>query len=58
MPLLVATIVSGIVGYLAIWFLIAFLKKNSTAIFIVYRLILGSALLILLWLGLLNPTVT
>jgi undecaprenyl-diphosphatase len=58
MPLLVATVVSGIVGYLAIWFLIAFLKKNSTAIFIVYRLILGSALLILLWFGLLNPTVT
>jgi undecaprenyl-diphosphatase len=56
-PLIVATIVSAIVGYLAIWFLIAFLKKNSTAIFIVYRLILGGVLLGLLYFGLLSPTV-
>lgn len=56
-PLITATVVSAIVGYLAIWFLIAFLRKNSTAIFIVYRLILGSALLALLWYGLLNPTI-
>jgi undecaprenyl-diphosphatase len=56
-PLLVGTIVSGIVGYLAIWFLLAFLKKNSTAIFIVYRIILGGIILILLWQGILNPQV-
>ncbi len=56
-PLIVATIVSAIVGYLAIWFLIAFLRKNSTAVFIVYRLILGSVLLGLLYFGLLSPTV-
>ena len=56
-PLIVATVVSGIVGYLAIWFLIAFLRKNSTAVFIVYRLILGSVLLVLLYMGLLSPTV-
>lgn len=58
MPLLVATIVAAVVGYLAIWFLIAFLRKNSTAIFIVYRLILGAIILGLLWFGVLNPTVT
>src|SRR6185503_11317334 len=34
MPLLVATIVSGIVGYLSIWFLLAYLRRNSTGIFI------------------------
>lgn len=55
MPLLVSTLASGIVGYLAIWFLIAFLRKNSTAIFIIYRLVLGSVILILLWQGLLSP---
>ncbi len=58
MPLLVATIVSGIVGYLSIWFLIAFLRKNSTAIFIAYRLILGTVLLFLLWYGVISPQVS
>ncbi|CAN5791423.1 undecaprenyl-diphosphate phosphatase [soil metagenome] len=58
MPLLVATIVSGIVGYLSIWFLIAFLRKNSTAIFIAYRLILGTVLLVLLWYGVISPQVS
>jgi len=58
MPLLVATIVSAVVGYLAIWFLIAFLRKNSTAIFVVYRLILGAVILGLLWFGILDPVVT
>ncbi len=57
MPLLAATITAAIVGYLAIWFLIAFLRKNSTGIFIVYRLILGTAILIALWFGFVNPTV-
>ncbi len=57
MPLLVATIVSGIVGYLSIWFLLAFLRKNSTAIFIIYRVVLGSVILVLLWMGVLSPVV-
>lgn len=45
LPLLVATAVSGIVGYLSIAFLIGFLKRYSTGVFIVYRLILGAAIL-------------
>lgn len=57
LPLLVSTIVSGIVGYLSIWFLLAFLRKNSTAIFIIYRVILGIAILVLLWRGVLDPVV-
>jgi undecaprenyl-diphosphatase len=57
-PLLVATVVAGIVGYLAIWFLIAFLRRNSTAIFIFYRLFLGALILGLLWFGILDPVVT
>jgi len=56
-PLLVATIISAIVGYLSIWFLLAFLRKNSTAVFIAYRIILGSVILILLWQGILSPQV-
>jgi len=56
-PLVVAVIVSAIVGYLSIWFLLAFLKRRSTAIFIGYRLILGSIILVLLWQGVIDPVV-
>jgi undecaprenyl-diphosphatase len=56
-PLLVATIVSGIVGYASIWFLLAYLKRNSTGIFIVYRIVLGAVLLVLLWQGIISPQV-
>jgi undecaprenyl-diphosphatase len=55
--LAVGTAVAGVVGYLSIWFLLAFLRKNSTAVFIVYRIIVGAAILILLWLGYLSPQV-
>lgn len=54
-PLLVGTLVAAVVGYLSIWFLLAFLRKNSTAVFIVYRVVLGVILLALLWTGLLSP---
>ncbi len=53
----IGTLVAGIVGYLSIWFLLAFLKKNSTAIFIIYRIIVGGIILLLLWRGILNPQV-
>lgn len=56
-PLVVGTVVSGIVGYLAIWFLISFLKRNTTSIFIIYRLILGTVLLVLLYRGAISPVV-
>jgi len=57
MPLLVATLVSAVVGYLAIWFLISYLRRHSTGIFVVYRLILGTVILGLLWFGVLDPVV-
>ncbi|MBK7156971.1 MAG: hypothetical protein IPH77_00030 [Ignavibacteria bacterium] len=41
LSLTVATVVSGIVGYMSIAFLITFLKTRSNLIFIVYRIILG-----------------
>jgi undecaprenyl-diphosphatase len=56
-PLMVGCLVAGIVGYLSIWFLIAFLRKNSTAVFIIYRILLGSVILVLLWQGMLSPVI-
>jgi len=56
-PLLVGVIVSAIFGYVSIWFLLAFLRRNSTAIFIVYRIILGLVILSLLWFGVISPNV-
>jgi undecaprenyl-diphosphatase len=53
--LIVSTIVSGICGYLAIDFLLKFLKKNTTFVFIYYRIILGLAILILLYTNVINP---
>ena len=55
LPLAVATIVSGIVGYASIWFLLRFLRTHSTGIFIGYRLVVGGAILVLLAAGILSP---
>ena len=57
LPLIVGTIVAGIVGYLSIWFLLAFLRKRSTGIFIIYRIVVGATILILLYMGLISPQV-
>jgi undecaprenyl-diphosphatase len=57
-PLVVSVLVAGVVGYLSIWWLLAFLKRNTTTVFIVYRIILGIVLLVLLWQGVLSPLVT
>ncbi len=46
--LIVATIASAILGYLSIEFLLRYLKKNSTLVFIVYRIIVGIIILVLL----------
>lgn len=53
--LIVATIVSGISGYLAIDFLLKFLRKNSTMLFIIYRIALGALILTLLQTGIIQP---
>ncbi|HRE41275.1 MAG TPA: undecaprenyl-diphosphate phosphatase [Ignavibacteria bacterium] len=53
-PLIVATLVSGIVGYLAIDFLLKFLRSRSNMIFIVYRIILGIIIIILVSTGVLS----
>ena len=53
--LIVSTIVSGIFGYLAIDFLLKFLKKNTTFVFIFYRILLGLIILIMLYTNIINP---
>lgn len=53
--LVVATIVSGLVGYASIWFLLRFLRTHSTGIFIGYRLVVGFAVLGLLLAGVIQP---
>jgi undecaprenyl-diphosphatase len=53
--LLLATVVSGLVGYASIAFLLGYLRTHSTYLFIGYRLVLGTLLLILLAAGVLAP---
>lgn len=51
LSLLVATAVSGIVGYFTIKYLLLFLRTRSNLVFIVYRIILGIIIFILLYYG-------
>jgi undecaprenyl-diphosphatase len=51
----IATFFSGISGYAAIDFLLKYLKKNSTFIFIYYRIILGTLILLLLFFNAIKP---
>ncbi|HEV2859628.1 MAG TPA: undecaprenyl-diphosphate phosphatase [Pyrinomonadaceae bacterium] len=54
LPLVVATAVSGVVGYASIWFLLRFLRTHSTGIFIFYRLAVGGLILALLAAGMIQ----
>ena len=47
----VATVVSGIVGYASIWFLLRYLRTHSTGVFIIYRMIVGGLILLALSVG-------
>jgi undecaprenyl-diphosphatase len=53
--LAVATVVAIFVGYAAVAFLMNYLKRHTTWVFIVYRLVLGAGLLALLANGRLQP---
>ena len=54
-PLVVATIVSCVVGYASIWFLLRYLRTHSTGVFIAYRVIVGGLILLLLTRGIIQP---
>jgi undecaprenyl-diphosphatase len=45
------TVVSAVVGYVSIWFLLRFLRTHSTGVFIGYRILVGGAILIMLLTG-------
>jgi undecaprenyl-diphosphatase len=55
--LAVATIVSGVVGYASIWFLLRYLRTHSTALFIVYRVIVGGLILAALSVGYISASI-
>jgi undecaprenyl-diphosphatase len=55
--LIVATIVSGAVGYASIWFLLRFLRTHSTGVFIVYRVIVGAVILAALAAGYVSASI-
>lgn len=53
--LIVSTVISGISGYYAIDFLLKYLRKNSTLIFIYYRIALGLIIFVLISLNIIQP---
>ena len=53
--LIISTIVSGISGYLAIDFLLKYLRKNTTFLFVYYRIALGILIIALLSLNIIQP---
>ncbi len=53
--LIVSTIISGISGYIAIDFLLKYLRKNTTFLFIYYRIALGILIIVLLSLKIIQP---
>ena len=55
--LVVATVVSGVVGYASIWFLLRYLRTHSTGVFIVYRVIVGGAILAALAVGYMSAAI-
>lgn len=57
LSLFAGTVAAGIVGYLSIWFLLAYLRRYSTSVFVIYRILLGIAILILLWQGTISARV-
>ena len=51
-----ATLVSGIVGYLAVAWLLKFIARHTYTMFIVYRVILGTIVLVLVGTGTISAT--
>ncbi|HSO76002.1 MAG TPA: undecaprenyl-diphosphatase UppP [Blastocatellia bacterium] len=55
LPLVVATIVAGVSGYLTIAFLLRYLARHTTYVFVAYRIALGMLLIFLLISGRVSP---
>jgi undecaprenyl-diphosphatase len=54
-PIVVATIVAGVSGYLTIAFLLRYLARHTTYVFVAYRIALGLLLIFLLVSGRMSP---
>ena len=54
-PTLAATVVSFVVGYASIAFFMKFLQRHGILPFVLYRIVLGVALIVLLTAGVLSP---
>lgn len=52
--LISATIVSAVVGYISIEFLLRYLRKKSVMVFVVYRIVIGIIILILIFNGIIQ----
>jgi undecaprenyl-diphosphatase len=55
LPIVVATIVAGVSGYLTIAFLLRYLARHTTYVFVAYRIALGLLLIFLLVSGRMSP---
>ncbi|MCK5456444.1 MAG: undecaprenyl-diphosphatase UppP [Melioribacteraceae bacterium] len=53
--LAIATIASAISGYLTIAFLLSFLKKHSTMVFVYYRIVIGVTIFVLIGFNIISP---
>ncbi|MCC6865043.1 MAG: undecaprenyl-diphosphatase UppP [Ignavibacteria bacterium] len=51
LSLIIATVISGFVGYWSIWFLLSYIKKHSMTLFVVYRILFGILIIVLLSTG-------
>ncbi len=54
LPTIVATALAFVSGYAAIAFLVSYLQRHSTAVFIVYRIVLGSVIIALVATGIMK----
>ena len=51
MPFLVGMISAALSGLVAIWFVLAYLKRHNFNLFVLYRIVVGVAVLILIAAG-------
>jgi len=54
LSLVIATLVSGVVGYWSIWFLLSYIKKHSMMLFVIYRFVFGILIIVLLSMGIMQ----
>ena len=52
---LIAAAMAFVVGYATIAWLLRYVSTRSYAPFVIYRIVLGSGVLVLLWAGVLSP---